>query len=98
MRARLRGRFYKAVKEQYSFWSTLTNAMIALGMAGITLLGVLSPLITTVALVGWGVFLALTYFIGKFLDQQIEDMDKVYRRESSGEYHPSGECKHEENT
>lgn len=98
MRVIIKSRFYKAIKDQYSFWSTLTNAMIAFGMVGFGLLGVLSPLITSFALIGWGVFIALTYFVGKFLDQQIDDMDKVLRRGTSGEYHPSGGCRHEENT
>lgn len=94
----MRRKFYKVVKEQYSFWSTLTNAMIAFGVAGLTLLGVISPMLTTLALVVWGVLLSFTYFLGKFLDQQIEDMEKVERRTKDVKVDVERRCKHEQDS
>lgn len=74
---KMRCKFYKAIRKHYALVNGITNGMIALGMAGLAVLGVITPMLTTFAVLGWGSFLGATYFMGKFLDQQIEDMDKV---------------------
>jgi hypothetical protein len=46
-------------------------------MAGMSLLGILTSTMTVTWLVGWGIMFAAMLGIGKLLDQEIDDMDKV---------------------
>jgi hypothetical protein len=49
----------------------------ALSMAGLALLGILTDTMTVAWLIGWGIMFAAMFFIGKLLNQEIDDMSKV---------------------
>lgn len=70
-------KLYKHICKHYHFYSFIANAMIAFAMAGLALLGVLTDSMTAAWLVGWGVMFAIIFGIGKLLDQEIDDLDKV---------------------
>jgi len=65
----------------------LANTLIALAMAGFALLGVLNTALTLMMLVTWGGVFACLYAVGKLLDQEVDDLDKIkghMRYEDSG--------------
>lgn len=68
---------YKHLCKHYSKYSFVANSLIALSMAGLSLLGLLTQTMTLTWLVGWGFFFATMFGIGKLLDQEIDDLDKV---------------------
>jgi hypothetical protein len=53
----------------------------AVSMAGLALLGILTDTMTVTWLVGWGLMFAAMMGIGKLLDQEIDDLDKVKEHE-----------------
>lgn len=69
-------KFYHHICKHYHAYSILANAMLAIAVAGLTLLGVLNTILTAAMLVGWGGVLAGIYFLGKWLDQEVDDLDK----------------------
>lgn len=70
-------KFHQHLTKHYPKYSLLANALIALGFAGMALLGVLNSVLTAAALIAWGILVASLYAIGKLLDQEVEDLDKV---------------------
>lgn len=72
----LQQRFYDHLCIHYSKYSLAANIFIALSIAGLALLGVLTTILTATMLIGWSVTFSLLYAIGKLLDQEIEDLEK----------------------
>lgn len=70
-------RFYLHLGKYYSRYSMLANTLIALALAGFALLGILSTALTVVMLATWGGGFACLYTVGKLLDQEVDDLEKV---------------------
>lgn len=70
-------RFYQHLGKHYSKYSMLANTLVALAMAGFALLGVLNTALTLMMLVTWGGVFACLYAVGKLLDQEVDDLDKI---------------------
>lgn len=83
-------KLYKNICKHYHIYSFLANALSAMGIAGLALLGILTDTMTVAWLVGWGIMFAILLFIGRLLDQEIDDLDKV--KEHSNE----STCSHKE--
>lgn len=84
----MKDKFYKHLCLNYHSYSITANVMIALAIAGFALLGILTTTLTAAALISWGFLLAVIYGIGKLLDQEVDDLDKV-------KAHSKGACPHE---
>lgn len=74
-------KLYKHMCKHYHAYSIAANTMLAVAMAGLALLGVLNTMLTATMLVGLGGILAAIYFLGKWLDQEVEDLDKVSKHD-----------------
>lgn len=70
-------KLYCHMRKYYHAYSFIANGLIALSMAGLSLLGVMSSEFTAAMLLAWGIFFAVLFGVGKLLDQEIEDIDKV---------------------
>lgn len=70
-------KIYNHICEHYHLYSFIANMLIAVSMAGLALVGVLTDTMTVAWLVGWGLAFATMFWLGKLLDQEIDDMDKV---------------------
>ena len=69
--------FYCHVSKHYTGYSFAANFLTAIAIAGLAFLGVLNSTLTTVVLVLWtGVFSSI-YLLGKWLDQEVDDIDKL---------------------
>lgn len=79
---------YKHMCKHYHAYSFIANSLNAVSMAGLAFLGILTDTMTITWLIAWGLFFAVVFCIGKLLDQEIDDLDKV--REHSNE--PNSEC------
>lgn len=73
----MKDKIYKHICLNYHTYSIAANTMIALAVAGFALLGILTTTLTATVLVAWGVFFAFVYCIGKLIDQEVDDLDKV---------------------
>ena len=73
----MKDRIYKHLCLNYHAYSVAANVMIALSMAGFALLGILTTTLTASVLIAWGFLFAGVYGIGKLLDQEVDDLDKV---------------------
>lgn len=70
-------RIYKHICKHYHFYSFTANMLNAVSMAGLAYLGILTDTMTLNWLVGWGIMFAVMFGLGKLLNQEIEDMNKV---------------------
>lgn len=70
-------KIYKHLCRHYHLYSFTANLLNAISMAGLALLGVLTDTLTIAWLVGWGFMFAIMFCIGRLLDQEIDDLDKV---------------------
>lgn len=70
-------KFYNHLCKHYRLYSFTANSLSAISMAGFALLGLLNDTMAVTWLVGWGIMFALMLGIGKLLDQEIDDLDKV---------------------
>lgn len=70
-------KLYAHMRAHYPVYSFTANTLIALAIAGMALLGLLNTVLTVSALITWGGLLALIYGVGKWLDQEVDDLDKV---------------------
>lgn len=70
-------KFYRHMCLNYHTYSLIANSLIALSIAGLSLLGVLTTVLTTTALVVWAVLLSVLFGVGKLIDQEVDDLDKV---------------------
>lgn len=71
------------MKNHYHLYSFIANGLIAVSMAGLALVGILTQDMTVTWLIGWGVFFAMMFGLGKLIDQEVDDIDKVDEHESS---------------
>lgn len=69
--------FYCHLNTHYSAYSFAANLLTALSLAGLAFLGVLNTVLTTVALIVWASVFCLTYLFAKWLDQEVDDIDKI---------------------
>jgi hypothetical protein len=72
---------YTHLCKHYTKYSFVANSLIAISMAGLSLLGLLTQTLTMTYLIGWGILFALMFGLGKLLDQEIDDLDKVRKHE-----------------
>lgn len=70
-------KLYKHLCRHYQLYSFMANFLNAVSMSGLALLGLLTDTMTVRWLVIWGVMFAIIFGIGKLLDQEIDDLDKV---------------------
>lgn len=70
-------KIYKHLCRHYHLYSFIANLLNAVSMAGLALLGILTDTLAVAWLVGWGFMFAMMFGIGKLLDQEIDDLDKV---------------------
>lgn len=70
-------RFYNHICRHYHLYSFIANLLNAVSMAGLAYLGILTDTMTMNWLVGWGFMFAVMFGLGKLLNQEIEDMNKV---------------------
>lgn len=68
---------YKHICKHYHLYSFIANMLNAVSMAGLALLGILTDTMAVTWLVGWGIMFAAMFGLGKLLNQEIDDMDKV---------------------
>lgn len=76
-------KIHRHMKAHYHIYSFIANSLIAVSMAGLALLGVLTQDMTVTWLIGWGAFFAMMFGLGKLIDQEVEDIDKVDEHETS---------------
>lgn len=81
-------KIYKHMCNHYHAYSMIANILIALAIAGLSLLGILTTILTSKVLVAWGFIFAVLFCVGKLLDQEVDDMDKVGN-------HQKGRCDNE---
>ena len=70
-------RIYKHLCKHYQIYSFTANTLNAISLAGLALLGVITDTMTVAWLIGWGIMFATLFMVGKLLDQEIDDLDKV---------------------
>lgn len=70
-------KFYNHICRHYHLYSFIANMLNAVSMAGLALLGILTDTMTVTWLVGWGIMFAVLFGLGKLLNQEIDDIDKV---------------------
>lgn len=68
---------YAHICKHYHLYSFIANLLNALSMAGLALLGILTDVMTIAWLIGWGVAFAAMFFVGRLLNQEIDDLGKV---------------------
>jgi hypothetical protein len=73
-------KFYIHLLNHYAAYSVASNILIAVAMSGLALLGVLNSVLTPYALIVWGLILAAMYSVGKWLDSEVDDADKIRNR------------------
>lgn len=75
-------KIYTHMRRHYSLYSFIANALNAIAMAGFALVGLLNDTMAVTWLVGWGIMFAVLMGFGKFLDQEMDDLDKVEEHEN----------------
>jgi len=73
----LLSKLYNHMRKHYRLYSFTANTLVALAIAGLALLGVLNTVLTLKVLITWGAVFAIVYGIGKWLDQEVDDLDKM---------------------
>lgn len=69
--------FYIHMCKHYHLYSFIANLINAISMAGLAYLGILTDTMTINWLVGWGIMFAFLFGLGRLLNQEIDDMNKV---------------------
>lgn len=70
-------RFHEHMCAHYSAYSLFANLLNAVAMAGLAYLGILTDTMALNWLIGWGIMFAALFGLGRLLNQEIEDLDKV---------------------
>lgn len=78
-------KFYKHMRKHYHAYSLAANVLNAIAMAGFALVGLLNDVMAMTWLIGWGVTFTILLGVGKLLDQEIDDLDKVKEHESESD-------------
>lgn len=73
MRSKLRDHF----KRHFATYILITNVLCALSVAAFAILGVLSSMLSVPMLVGNAIIFGVIYAIGKFGNEQLEDIPKI---------------------
>lgn len=73
----MQNKYYKHICKHYHMYSFIANALNAISLAGLAFLGILTDTMTVAWLISWGLMFAGMFFLGKLLDQEIDDLDKV---------------------
>lgn len=81
----MKNKIYKHLCRHYHLYSFTANLLNAISMAGLALLGVLTDTLAVAWLVGWGFMFAIMFGLGKLLDQEIDDLDKVKQHSNCAE-------------
>lgn len=68
---------YCHINTHYTAYSFTANALTALALSGLAFLGVLNSVLTTVAIIVWASIFSIAYLLGKWLDQEVDDIDKL---------------------
>lgn len=71
------GKFYRHICRHYHSYSFLANLLSAVSMSGLLYIGALTDTMTFNWLVSWGISFAVLFGIGRLLNQEIDDMEKV---------------------
>ena len=74
-------KLYENMRKHYTLYSFTANTLIALAIGGLALLGVLNTILTMKVLITWGAVFAIIYGVGKWLDQEVDDLDKLRKYE-----------------
>lgn len=85
-------KFYEHMCRYYHIYSICANLLIAISLAGLMTLGVVMHLLIPSVMISLGVMFCAIYIAGKFLDQEIDDIDKVKEHTNR-----KGGCNHEQN-
>jgi hypothetical protein len=72
------------LSKHYDKFNILSNVLIALGVVGFSVLGLFTNVMTISAIIFWGAWIAGLYFIGKYLDGQLEDIPDLSKSNVSG--------------
>lgn len=81
----MKGKVRKHLLAHYGTYMIITNCMIALGAAAFAILGVLSAYVSVPVLVGNAVVFGVLLAIGKFGNEQLEDIPTVCKVEGGCE-------------
>lgn len=65
---------WRQILKSYSFIGLAANAAIAISVSGLAVLGVLSPSLAFPVLATAGAVLGILGSVGRFVDQEIEDV------------------------
>lgn len=74
---------WKQLLKTYSFLSLVANALVAISVSGLAVLGILSSELAFPVLATAGVILGVLGGIGRFVDQEVEDINKDVNDEDS---------------
>lgn len=69
--------FYKHLCKHYQTYSLLANTLNAISLGGALGVGLLTDTMTIQWLIGSAILFAILFMVGKLLDQEIDDLDKV---------------------
>ncbi len=75
------GGLYEHMRKHYRLYSFTANMLIALAIGGLAFLGILNTVLTVQVLFTWGAVLATVYVVGKWLDQEVDDLGKLREHE-----------------
>jgi len=73
----MKHKLYNHLRKNYIRYSFIANLFSAVGVAGLALLGIMTDKMALVWLFSWGVTFASVFGLGRLLDQEIDDLDKV---------------------
>lgn len=73
----MRHRIREHLKRHFSLYMIITNALCAIGVAAFAILGVLSSMLSVPMLIANAAIFGVIYAVGKFGNEQLEDIPKV---------------------
>lgn len=73
----MKHRIREHLKRHFSLYILITNILCAIGVAAFAILGVLSTYMSVPVLLGNAAVFGLIYAVGKFGNEQLEDIPKV---------------------
>jgi len=78
----MKQRIREHLKRHFSLYVIITNALCAIAVAAFAILGVFSSLLSVPVLIANATIFGVIYAIGKFGNEQLEDIPKVYEFEN----------------
>ena len=73
----MRSKIRNHLKRHFATYIIITNILCAIGVAAFAILGVLSSMLSVPALIGNAAVFGIIYAVGKFGNEQLEDIPKV---------------------